>query len=130
MRSPGDVNAAWRQFDPADYFDNVREVLDLVDGHTEPGPVRTGCTRSGTGARCSGVWAARRFLRREPEYRRRLYEEIRRLALERYGPEIEGDLPFNLRVRVTAPARRPLRGARGARPVRVASCGRTSRSGG
>ena len=46
------------------------------------------------------------FLRREPQYRRRLYEEIRRLALERYGPEIEGDLPFNLRVRVTATARR------------------------
>ena len=39
------------------------------------------------------------FLRREPDYRRRLYEEIRRLALERYGPEIEGDLQFNLRVR-------------------------------
>jgi hypothetical protein len=39
------------------------------------------------------------FLRREPEYRRELYEEIRRLALERYEPEVDAALPFNLRVR-------------------------------
>ncbi len=99
MRSPGDVNAAWRQFDPADYFDNVREVLDLVDRHTEPGPVRSGMYAQWYRGKMLGRVGGPPFLRREPEYRRRLYEEIRRLALERYGPEIEGDLQFNLRVR-------------------------------
>jgi Glycosyl transferase TarS linker domain len=38
-------------------------------------------------------------VRRDPEYNRELHGEIRRLALERYGPDVERFLPFNLRVR-------------------------------
>jgi hypothetical protein len=39
------------------------------------------------------------FVRREPQYNRELHGEIRRLALERYGPDVEAFLPFNLRAR-------------------------------
>jgi hypothetical protein len=42
---------------------------------------------------------SRNFTRRDPAYRRALYDEIRGLAVERYGPWVEGHLDFNLRVR-------------------------------
>jgi glycosyltransferase involved in cell wall biosynthesis len=99
MRSPEDVNASWRQFDPAGYFDNVREVLDLVDEHTEPGPLRDQMRAAWYRGKMLERMGGGAFLRREPEYRRELYEEIRRLALERYEPELDAALPFNLRVR-------------------------------
>jgi glycosyltransferase involved in cell wall biosynthesis len=99
MRSPGDVNAAWREFDPAGYFDNVREVLDLVDAHTEPGPLREQMRASWYRGKMLDRVGGGTFLRRDPEYRRALYEEIRRLTLERYEPEIDAGLPFNLGVR-------------------------------
>jgi poly(ribitol-phosphate) beta-N-acetylglucosaminyltransferase len=43
-------NASWGQLDPVSYFENMREVLDIVDEYTEPGPF---CTRAGIAARCS-----------------------------------------------------------------------------
>jgi poly(ribitol-phosphate) beta-N-acetylglucosaminyltransferase len=99
MRSPADANASWRQFDPAAYFDNVREVLDLVDAHTEPGEVRDGMYAQWYRGKILGRVGGASFLRREPEYRHDLYEEVRRLALERYPPELDCQLQFNLRVR-------------------------------
>jgi glycosyltransferase involved in cell wall biosynthesis len=94
-----DVNASWRRLDPVGYFNNMREVLDLVEEHTEPGELRERMYahwyRSKALARVGGG----PFVRREPKYRHELYEEIRRLALERYGPEVDGLLPFNLRMR-------------------------------
>jgi glycosyltransferase involved in cell wall biosynthesis len=95
----GDTNASFQQFDPVGYFANVREVLDLVDEHTQPGPLRDQLYahwyRSKMLARVGGS----SFIGREPEYRRRLYDEIHRLAVERYGPEVDEHLPFHLRVR-------------------------------
>jgi len=94
-----DVNASWRRLDPVGYFENVRQVLDLVDEHTEPGPLRDRMYahwyRSKMLARVGGG----PFVRREPRYRHDLYEEIRRLALERYGPDVDDFLPFNLQIR-------------------------------
>ena len=94
-----DVNASWRRLDPVGYFDNVREVLDLVSEHTEPGELRDSMYahwyRSKLLARVGGG----PFVRRDPPYRFELYKEIRRLALERYGADVDKRLPFNLRMR-------------------------------
>src|SRR3954469_2556815 len=94
-----EVNASWQRLDPVGYFDNMREVLDLVAEHTEPGPLRDRMFahwyRSKMLARVGGG----PFVRREPQYRHDLYAEIRRLALERYGPEVDDFLPFHLRLR-------------------------------
>jgi poly(ribitol-phosphate) beta-N-acetylglucosaminyltransferase len=94
-----EVNASWQRLDPVGYFQNVREVLDLVAEHTDPGHVRDRLFahwyRSKMLARVGGG----PFVRREPQYRHDLYEEIRRLALERYGPDVDGFLPFHLRLR-------------------------------
>ena len=89
MRSPADANASWRQFDPAAYFDNVREVLDLVDAHTEAGTVRDGMYAQWYRGKMLSRVGGACFLRREPDYRRALYDEVLRLVLERYPPELD-----------------------------------------
>ena len=99
MRSPADANASWRQFDPAAYFDNVREVLDLVDAHTEAGTVRDGMYAQWYRGKMLSRVGGAGFLRREPDYRRALYDEVRRLVLERYPPELDDALQLNLRLR-------------------------------
>jgi glycosyltransferase involved in cell wall biosynthesis len=94
-----EVNASWRRLDPVGYFDNLREVLDLVSEHTEPGELRDSMYahwyRSKMLARVGGG----PFVRRDPPYRFELYKEIRRLALERYGADVDERLPFNLSMR-------------------------------
>ena len=94
-----DASASWKPFDPVAYFDNVREVLDLVDEHTEPGPLRDQLYAHWYRSKLLSRVGSGPFVRREPQYRRELYDEIRRLALERYGPEVNDRLPFNLRMR-------------------------------
>jgi hypothetical protein len=46
-----------------------------------------------------GRVGGRYFPRRSPEQRRELFEEIRKLALERYSPEVDSWLAPNMRVR-------------------------------
>jgi glycosyltransferase involved in cell wall biosynthesis len=94
-----DKNASYKPFDPVSYFQNVREVLDLVEEHTEPGPERDRLMRHWYRGKMLGRVGGSAFVRREPEYNRALYDEIHKLALERYRPDIADKLPFNLRVR-------------------------------
>ena len=46
-----------------------------------------------------GRVGGRYFPRREPEHRRALHAEVRKLALERYGPEVDAWLKQSMRVR-------------------------------
>jgi glycosyltransferase involved in cell wall biosynthesis len=94
-----DMNASWQQLDPIGYYQNVREVLDVVEEHTEPGDLRDQMFVHWYRSKMLPRVGGGPFVRREPEYRRRLYEEVRKLALERYGPEVNDRLPFNMRTR-------------------------------
>jgi glycosyltransferase involved in cell wall biosynthesis len=94
-----DTNASYRPFEPADYFGNVREVLDLVEEHTEPGPLRERLVRHWYRGKMLGRLGGAGFAKRDPDYNREMFEEIRKLALERYAPEVAEKLPFNLRLR-------------------------------
>jgi glycosyltransferase involved in cell wall biosynthesis len=94
-----ETNASYRPFEPVDYFANVREVLDLVEEHTEPGPLRDRLVRHWYRGKMLGRLGGAPFTRRDPEYNREMYAEIRKLALERYAPEVAEKLPFNLRLR-------------------------------
>jgi glycosyltransferase involved in cell wall biosynthesis len=98
LRDEGD-NASYAELEPAGYYGNVREVLDLIDEHMEPGALRD-CVRSHWyRGKMLGRVGGRNFMERDPVHKRPLYEEIRRLALERYGDEVDAHLPFNYRVR-------------------------------
>jgi glycosyltransferase involved in cell wall biosynthesis len=94
-----DENASYQSFDPVAYFDNVREVLDIVVEHTEPGPLREKLLSHWYRGKMLKRVGLLPFTRRRPDYNRQMYEEIRRLAHERYGPWVDEHLAFNLRIR-------------------------------
>jgi poly(ribitol-phosphate) beta-N-acetylglucosaminyltransferase len=92
-------NAGRRAAAPSGYYQNLREVLDVVDEHVSPGPLRD---------RFYAHWYQGKGLNhlRGPGWARRpsrgaleRYAEIRRLALERFGPNVASTLPMTSRVR-------------------------------
>jgi glycosyltransferase involved in cell wall biosynthesis len=93
-----DSNASWGHLDPASYFQSMREVLDVVDEHTEPGPFRD---------RLYARWYRGKMLNRvekvhsnpDLEHRRALYVAMHELAVERFPGSVDAVLPFNLRER-------------------------------
>jgi len=99
VRRDAEANASYRPFEAVGYFQNVREVLDLVEEHTEPGPLRDRLSAHWYRGKMLGRVGGPYFLRRDPEHRRELHREVRRLALERYTPQVDAGLPLNLRVR-------------------------------
>ena len=93
-----DSNASWGHLDPASYFANMREVLDVIDEHTEPGPFRD---------RLYARWYRGKMLNRveklhsnpNHEHRMALYVAMHELAAERFPETVDDGLPFNLRQR-------------------------------
>ena len=93
-----DTNASWGQLDPQSYFAFMREVLDIVDEHTEPGPFRD---------RLYARWYRGKMLNRvekvhsnpDVAHRRALYEAMHELAVERFPESVDAFLPFNLQQR-------------------------------
>ena len=93
-----DVNASWGHLDPQSYFAFMREVLDVVDANTGPGPFRD---------RLYARWYRGKMLNRvekvhaNPDlaHRRALYEAMHELAVERFPEGVDAFLPFNLQQR-------------------------------
>jgi poly(ribitol-phosphate) beta-N-acetylglucosaminyltransferase len=93
-----DVNASWGRLDWPTYFAFMREVLDIVDEHTEPGPFRD---------RLYARWYRGKMLNRvdkvhsNPDRRRRrpLYAAMHDVAVERFPESVDAFLPFNLQAR-------------------------------
>jgi hypothetical protein len=92
-------NASAGRFDAQGYFENVRELLDLVESRTEPGPLRDELMLHWYRGKMLKRVGGRGWLLREPEFRRELYEAVRALSLERFGDDVHERLPFNLRLR-------------------------------
>ena len=99
MRREDQDNASYQRFDAAGYYDNVREVLDLVESRTEPGPFRDQLLLHWYRGKMLGRVGGRDWLWRDADFRRELYDAIRPLALERFGEDVHERLPFNLRLR-------------------------------
>lgn len=99
----GSANAssgvAW---EPAPYYAAVREVLDVVDEHTEPGDFRDRLYlrwyRAKTLGRVGGYRSP--ITKRSADWQRSVFDEVRAIVLERFGPELDTLLPFNERLRV------------------------------
>jgi glycosyltransferase involved in cell wall biosynthesis len=86
-------------YDAQQYFANLREVLDLVEANTEPGPWRDALLAHYYRGKMLRRAGGRDWLWRDAEWRRELYEEVRALALERFDEDVHERLPFNLRLR-------------------------------
>jgi glycosyltransferase involved in cell wall biosynthesis len=93
-----DTNASFSHLDPETYFANLREVLDIVDEHTEPGPVRD---------KLYVRWYRGKLLNRvkrvhsnpDNDHRMALYVAMHELAVERFPETVDAYLPFNLVLR-------------------------------
>jgi poly(ribitol-phosphate) beta-N-acetylglucosaminyltransferase len=92
-------HASSRRLDPGGYYGNVRDVLDLVCEHTEPGPWRDRLLTHWYRGKMLGRVGGRSFARRDDAFNRELMDAIRSLALERYDEDVHARLAFNMRAR-------------------------------
>lgn len=97
MKRPGSYSR--NLADPAHFIGRIAEVLDVVDEHVEPGPVRD---------RYYAHWYRGKILKRLGDpgfldapaaYRRDYYERARELAAERFPPAVDAWLPVRMRAR-------------------------------
>ena len=83
------TNASFQRLDPAGYFGNVREVLDIVEANTEPGPFRDRMLAHWYGGK-SLAWLEGTAMTRYPDdYRRELFDTVRTLAHDRFAPQVD-----------------------------------------
>jgi glycosyltransferase involved in cell wall biosynthesis len=92
----GSANASsGEEWDPALYYAAVREVLDIVDEHTEPGEFRDRLYlrwyRAKTLGRIGGARSA--MTTRSPEWQRKAFDEVRAIVTERFGEHLDALLP-------------------------------------
>ncbi len=122
--------ASYERFDPAGYFDNVREVLDLVEARTEPGAWRDTLLAHWYRGKMLGRVGGFGWRRRDEEWRRdalRGDPQARAGALRRERPRPAPVQPRACALSCCAQA--TTRGWSGSRASRTA-CGRASRCAG
>ncbi|GAA4610840.1 glycosyltransferase [Actinoallomurus liliacearum] len=97
VRRPGSYSRS--RPDPAHYYGALREVLDIVDEHVAPGPDRERYYAHWYRGKILKRLGEKSFLEAPPDYRRAVYDEARRLVVERFGESIDRSLPLRMRVR-------------------------------
>ena len=81
-------NAGFQRFDPAGYFGNLREALDVVEGLTEPGTLRDKLYSRWLRVEMVERLRGNRLLKLPEDYAEELYREIRGVVTERFGPGV------------------------------------------
>ena len=82
-------NAGLRRLDPAGYYGNLREVIGIVEAHTEPGPFRDRLLARFTRAEMLGRLRGKGFLEQPDHYREALFTEIRGVVLDHIGNGVD-----------------------------------------
>jgi glycosyltransferase involved in cell wall biosynthesis len=82
-----------------DYFDAIRDVLDLVEREIEPGELRDRVTQHWYDTKMLKRVGGAGFATRDPERRQQLHAMVRRLALERWDDGVHDRMPLLGRVR-------------------------------
>ncbi|MEU9338803.1 glycosyltransferase family 2 protein [Streptomyces sp. NPDC048290] len=98
VRRDDSSNAGFQRFDPAGYFGNLREALDVVERYTEPGAVRDRLFRRWLRNEMVERLRGQRFLSAPEDFRRDLFEQIHRVVVERFGPGVAKGLQPTQRV--------------------------------
>ncbi|MGC1210918.1 MAG: glycosyltransferase family 2 protein [Micromonospora sp.] len=97
-RRPDQGNATARRLDPAGYFANLREALDVVDTYTEPGALRERLHRRWLRVEMVDRLRGRRLLAEPDEWVAQVAEESRRVIRERFAPGVAAGLPPTYRL--------------------------------
>ena len=93
------ANAGSTRIEPAGYYTNLGEVLDVVTAATPPGAVRDRFLRRFYRTEMLGRLSDDWYLAQEPTYQETLFRSIRELAIERMDAGVEAGLPALLRLR-------------------------------
>lgn len=93
-------NAGSVRIDPAGYYENLGEVLDVVIASTQPGDFRDRLVRRFLRVEMLGRLSEPSFQRQTPEFRARLFDAIRKLADERVGRGSDAGLGAVMRLRI------------------------------
>jgi poly(ribitol-phosphate) beta-N-acetylglucosaminyltransferase len=103
IRRDDESNAAYGLVDPAAYVGYVREVIDIIEAHTEPGPKRDQVLERPFSQELLGrLTVPRRSGTTPPSYYQAMFNEVRALMLERFTPEFADRLALANRVRAAA----------------------------
>ena len=81
------------------YFTDLREVLDIVEANTKPGPFRDRMLRHWYRVKMLGRLGGPTFSGRSRDEQRELFDDVRALAAERFTPSVTEGVTANLRVR-------------------------------
>src|SRR3954471_13061768 len=93
------TNASFAPPDPGPYFARVREVLDLVDSHTEPGELRDRLYLRWYRGKALGRLIGRQFELYDRPYMQCVLDEVRTLMLERFPPRLDPRLTYRHQLR-------------------------------
>ncbi len=93
VRRDDHSNAAFGRIDPAGYFANLTEALDIVRDNTAPGPLRDRLYRRWYRIEMIGRLRGRKLLARPAGESREILDQVRRIAGERFGPGVSDRLP-------------------------------------
>ena len=99
QRRPDGGNAGSKRFDPAVYYGNLREVLDVVDAHTEPGEERDHFYRRFLRVELLGRLGGGKVLKHPDDYFAALLAEVRTLLEERFPLTVYAGMGAAMRVR-------------------------------
>ena len=99
LRRPDGGNAGSKRFDPAVYYGNLREVLDVVDAHTEPGEQRDDFYRRFLRVELLGRLGGSKVLKHPEDYFEALLREVRALLEERFPQSVDAGMGAAMRVR-------------------------------
>jgi glycosyltransferase involved in cell wall biosynthesis len=91
-------NAGFQRLDPAGYFKNLREALDVVETYTEPGDLRDRLFRRWLRNEMVERMRGKRLLAMPEDHRRAMFAEIHAVVVERFGPGVAAGLPPAQRV--------------------------------
>ncbi|WP_329120689.1 glycosyltransferase family 2 protein [Streptomyces sp. NBC_01465] len=98
---PDAGNAGFQRFDPAGYFGNLCEALDIVDAHTEPGALRDRLHRRWLRVEIVGRLTGKRYLNAPDDWNKEFFREARKVATERFAPGVAAGLPAMQRATAT-----------------------------
>ncbi|GAA2709904.1 hypothetical protein GCM10010429_24930 [Micromonospora olivasterospora] len=86
-------NLTAHRLDPAGYFTNLREVLDIVDAHVEPGPLRDRLHRRWLRNEITSRLRGKRLLEAPEEWAAQVALESGKVIRERFAPGVAAGLP-------------------------------------
>ncbi|MEV6815433.1 glycosyltransferase family 2 protein [Micromonospora sp. NPDC051296] len=92
-KRPDGGNLTATRMEPAAYFNSLREVLDIVDAHTEPGPLRDKLHRRWLRTEMTKRLRGTRLRNAPPDWVDQVVTEIQKTIQERFAPGVAAGLP-------------------------------------